>query len=144
MAIRACHHLSVVDIDRLEDRLYGHNCEATGHHDGLGLAFEALDEQGSQIGTIAGYTWAGMGEIRQLWVDKRHRGLGLGRKLIDAAVLEAEARGCRHIWVMTHSFQAPGLYEKCGFLRTAELADWPPGHSKIILRRGLRSPQHGE
>ena len=66
MKIRPCHDLSVNDTDRLEDSLYSHNCEATGHYDGQGLAFEALDAEGVQIGVIAGYTWARMAEIRQL------------------------------------------------------------------------------
>lgn len=134
MNIRACHDLSINDIDRLEDRLYGHNREATGHRDGRGLAFEAFDADGVGIGGIAGYTWARMAEIRQLWVDEVHRGRGWGRALIEAAVAEAGVRGCRCVWAATHSFQAPGLYEKCGFERAAELADWPPGHSKIVLK----------
>ncbi len=62
MNIRACHDLLITDIDRLEDSLYGHNCEATGHHDGQSLAFEALDAEGVQIGVIAGYTWARQGQ----------------------------------------------------------------------------------
>ncbi|TGV75275.1 N-acetyltransferase, partial [Mesorhizobium sp. M00.F.Ca.ET.158.01.1.1] len=33
----------------------------------------------------------------------------------------------------SHDFQAPGLYEKAGFERMAELAGWPEGHSNIIL-----------
>lgn len=137
MNISARHDFPIADIDRLEDHLYGHNREATGHHDGQGLAFEVLDQQGIPFGAVAGYTWAGMAEIRQLWVDKNHRGYGWGRKLIEAAIAEAIARGCQHMWVTTHSFQAPGLYEKCGFQRAAELSDWPPGHTKIILRRRL-------
>jgi GNAT superfamily N-acetyltransferase len=137
MSITPRHDLSISDIDRLEDNLYGHNREATGHHDGLGLAFEALDAAGVPIAAIAGYTWAGMAEIRQLWVDHIHRGQGLGRALVAAAVAEAVARECHLVWVTTHSFQAPGLYEKCGFFRVAELADFPPGHSKIVLQRRL-------
>ena len=141
MNIRPCHDLSIANIDRLEDNLYDHNREAIGHHDGLGLAFESLDPDGVQVAAIAGYSWAGMAEIRQLWVDKIHRGHGLGRALVEAAVAEAVARNCHLVWVTTHSFQAPGLYENCGFLRMAELADWPPGHTKILLQRRLTIPR---
>ncbi len=137
MNIRPRHDLSISNINRLEGKLYGHNRKAIGHRDGMALAFEALDAAGAQIAAIAGYTWAGMAEIRQLWVDKLYRGHGLGRALVEAAVAEASARNCRLVWVTTHSFQAPGLYEKCGFLRMAELADWPPGHTKILLQRRL-------
>ena len=137
MTIRPCHDISAIEIDRLEHNLYTHNSQATGHRDGKGLAFKVLDANNVQIGAIAGYTWAGMAEIRQLWVDQDHRGQALARNLIEAAVAEAATRGCQVVWVTTHSFQAPGLYEQCGFQRIAELPDWPPGHTKIILRRSL-------
>jgi ribosomal protein S18 acetylase RimI-like enzyme len=133
------HNLSITDIDHLEDRLYDHNRRATGSDDGKGLAFVALDTKGTQIGAIAGHSWAGAAEIKQLWVDEGHRGLGIGRGLLEAAVVEASARGCQSIWVMSYDFQAPLFYETYGFHRAAELADWPPGHTHIILRRQLQA-----
>jgi GNAT superfamily N-acetyltransferase len=133
------HHLSVAEIECLEDRLYGHNKRATGRDDGKGLAFVAIDEHRIQIGAIAGYSWAGMAEIKQLWVDESHRGHGLGRRLLEAAIAEAVARGCQSVWAMSYTFQAPGLYEKCGFDRVTELPDWPPGHAHIVLRLQLKN-----
>ena len=91
------HNLSITDIDHLGDRLYDHNRRATGSDDGKGLAFVALDTKGTQIGAIAGHSWAGAAEIKQLWVDEGHRGLGIGRGLLEAAVVEASARGCQSI-----------------------------------------------
>lgn len=130
--------LSAVDIDRLEEQLYEHNRRATGQNDGRKLAFVALDPQGAQIGAIAGYSWANMAEIKQLWVDKSHRGRGHGRALLEAVITEATVRGCEIIWVMSYDFQAPVLYEKCGFERAAELAGWPPGHTHVVLCRRLQ------
>ena len=135
--ILARHNLSIADIDYLEDRLYHHNSRATGSDDGRGLSFLATDANGTQIGAIAGYTWAGMAEIKQLWVDEPHRGKGLGQKLLDAAVTEAIIRGCQVVWVASYDFQAPRFYEKFGFERQAELTDCPPGHTHFILRRRL-------
>jgi ribosomal protein S18 acetylase RimI-like enzyme len=131
------HHLSVAEIDRLEDRLYEHNRRAVGADDGCRFGFAALDAAGVEVGAIAGYTWAAMAEIKQLWVAETRRGEGLGRALVEAAVAEARARDCRIMWVMSYDFQAPGLYERCGFERAAELADWPPGRSHVVLRRRL-------
>ena len=136
--IRPRHDLSLRDIECLEDRLYDHNRRATGKHDGQRLAFVALDSAGQQIGAIAGYTWAGIAEIKQLWVDEAHRRTGIGRRLLDAAIAEASHRHCQCVWVMSYEFQAPGLYEKCGFERVAELQDWPPGYSHVVLRRWLQ------
>jgi ribosomal protein S18 acetylase RimI-like enzyme len=133
------HHLSITEIGCLEDRLYNHNRRATGRDDGKGLVFVAVDEHGIQIGAIAGYSWAGIAAIKQLWVDEDHRGHGLGRTLLDAAVDEAIVRGCESVWTLSYTFQAPGLYEKCGFERVAELTGWPPGHANIVLRRQLKA-----
>ncbi len=107
--IRPRHDLTISEIDRLEHRLYDHNRQATGRHDGKDLAFVAVDEHGTQIGAIAGYSWAGIAEIKQLWVDEHQRGHGIGRALLEAAIAEARARGCQAIWALSYSFQAPGL-----------------------------------
>jgi len=131
------HDFSLAEIDRIEDRLYDHNRVAVGRDDGRKLGFSALDRRGVPVGAIAGYSWAGMVEIKQLWVAETHRGQGVGRSLLDAAIAEARARGCRLLWVMTYSFQAPGFYERRGFERAAELDDWPPGHAHIVLRLRL-------
>jgi ribosomal protein S18 acetylase RimI-like enzyme len=136
--IESRHDMSIIDIDRLEDRLYDHNRRATGSDDGKGLAFVAIDAQGTQIGAVAGYSWARMAEIKQLWVDEAARDRGLGRSLLEAAVAEALVRGCQSVWVMSYDFQAPNFYERLGFRREAELADWPPGHTQVILRRRLQ------
>jgi ribosomal protein S18 acetylase RimI-like enzyme len=131
------HNLSALEVDRLEDRLYAHNRRVTGRDDGKGLAFVAVDTRGIQIGAIAGYSWAGIAEIKQLWVDEHCRGVGIGRRLLEAAIAEAIVRRCQAVWVLSYDFQAPGLYEKCGFHRVAELTDWPPGHTHVVLCRRL-------
>jgi ribosomal protein S18 acetylase RimI-like enzyme len=77
------HDLSLIEIDHLEDRLYDHNRRSTGRDDGKALAFVAVSEHGVQMGAIAGYSWAGVAEINQLWVDGDHRGHGVGRRLLD-------------------------------------------------------------
>ena len=57
--------------------------------------------------------------------------------LLNAFVAEAASRGVRRIWVASYDFQAPGMYEKAGFKRVAELAGWPEGHSNVILCKTL-------
>jgi N-acetylglutamate synthase-like GNAT family acetyltransferase len=133
------HNLSAIEIDQLEDRIYSHNCRSTGRDDGKQMGFVAVDEHGIQVGALAGYSWAGVAEIKQLWVDGDRRGHGIGLRLLDAAVAEAVTRDCRSVWVMSYDFQAPAFYEKRGFERVAELKDWPPGHAHIVLRRRLKA-----
>ena len=136
-AIRPRHDFSPLEIDALEDRLYEYNRAATGHADGRGLGFEIIGEDGAQIGAIAGHTWGGVAEIAQLWVDPAHRGRGAGLQLLDAALAEAKARGCRQMFLMTYDFQAPWLYERRGFTRVIEIPDWPLGHTHILMRLEL-------
>ena len=135
--IQTRHDLSLEEIDAIEDRLYNDNRRATGHGDGRGLGFVIRDEAGRTIGVAAGYSWAGASELKQMWIDEAYRGRGYARALLDAFVEEAARRGVRRVWVASYDFQAPGMYEKTGFERVAELAGWPEGYSNIILCKTL-------
>jgi N-acetylglutamate synthase-like GNAT family acetyltransferase len=129
----AHHDMTPTEIDWIEDRLYEHNIAATGRADGEGLGFEIRDAEGRIVGVAAGYTWAGVSEIKQLWVEEASRGRGYGVALLNAMVAEAERRGVRQIWVASYTFQAPGMYEKAGFRRMAQFEGWPEGHTNVIL-----------
>ena len=137
MRLEPRHEMTADDVDWIEDRLYEFNKAATGYHDGLGLGFAFVDDAGETIAITAGYTWARVSEIKQMWVHEAHRGRGLGRALLDAMVEEAAARGVLRIWVSSYAFQAPGMYEKAGFRRMAELDGWPEGHVNVILCKTL-------
>jgi ribosomal protein S18 acetylase RimI-like enzyme len=137
MALKPRHDFTPTEIDGLEDRLYAHNGVAVGRDDGEGLGFVIEDDAGKMLGAAAGYTWAGISEIRQMWVDPACRGRGYGRDLLNAMVEEARRRGVSRIWVASYDFQAPGLYERAGFKRVAELDGWPEGHVNIILCKTL-------
>ena len=132
------HDLTPMEVDALEDRLYEHNSAATGRDDGHGMGFVIHDETGRMVGATAGYTWAGMSEIKQIWVDEAFRGQGYGRALLEAMIAEAGRRGVLRIWVASYDFQAPGMYERAGFNRMAELEGWPEGHVNVILCKTLR------
>lgn len=135
--IQPCHDLSPQAIDAIEGRLYDHNRRAVGRDDACGLGFAARDAAGRMIGAVAGYSWAGTSELRQLWVHEEHRGRGLARDLLDRFAVEAARRGVRRIWVASYDFQAPQMYERAGFQRMASLADWPEGHTNVILCKTL-------
>jgi ribosomal protein S18 acetylase RimI-like enzyme len=131
------HDLTPMEIDAIEDRLYEHNRAATGRDDGQGLGFIVRDEGGTTVAITAGYTWAGVSEIKQMWVDERFRGQGYGRALLDAMVTEAQRRGVSRVWVSSYDFQAPEFYERAGFKRMAEFDGWPEGRVNVILCKSL-------
>ncbi|MBZ9693615.1 MULTISPECIES: GNAT family N-acetyltransferase [unclassified Mesorhizobium] len=122
-----------MELSSLEDRLNRDNRRMIDRDDDRGLTFVIRDGAGHAVGVAAGYSWAGTSELTLMWIDEAHRGRGYARQLLDAFVAEAADRGVRKIWVSSHDFQAPGLYEKAGFERMAEFSGWPEGHSNIIL-----------
>jgi len=138
--IQPQHDLSPIEIDAFEQWIYKHNRHAIGRNDARGLGFVIRDEAGRTIGVAAGYSWAGTSELKQMWVDEAYRGRGYARALLNAFVAEAATRGVRRIWVASYDFQAPEMYEKAGFKRMAEFAEWPEGHFNVVLCKTLNAP----
>ena len=130
------------DVERLEallaDLIYEFNARAIDRFDARSLG-AALREGGGQIiAAISGYTWAGCCHITHLWVSAEQRRNGLGRKLLAGAEAEAIRRGCQVIHLSTHSFQAPGFYERVGYARQAIVANHPIGHFSIFYAKTLK------
>jgi GNAT superfamily N-acetyltransferase len=87
--IEAKHDLTPNEISAIEDRLYDHNSYATGRHDGRGLGFAIRGDVGQMIGVAAGYTWSGISELKQMWIEEAYRGRGYARALLNAFIVEA-------------------------------------------------------
>ena len=80
--------------------------------------------------------------VTHLWVAENCRSQGLGRWLLESAEAEALRRNCSQVILSTHSFQAPGFYERQGFAPVASVQDWPAAHSpssKAARRPSLSS-----
>jgi ribosomal protein S18 acetylase RimI-like enzyme len=125
------------DIEYLEDRLYEFNEEKTGIADGRALALFLRDEERNIVAGVAGHTWGGTCELRQVWVAESLRRRGIGRRLLMEAEAEAVRRGCLQLVLTTHSFQAPRFYEKLGFVVVSRVPEYPRGHTQIVMRKRL-------
>lgn len=125
------------DVQYLEDRLYEFNSAVTGLGDGQWLTIVVRDDDHRLVAGICGNTWGGCAEIRQFWVHEALRGRGLGTRLLQAAEDEARRRGCRQIFLMTFSFQAPAFYARRGFEVIAVVDDHPRGYRNMLLRKRL-------
>ena len=96
------------------------------------------DDAGSIVGGVAGnYGSFGWLYVDALWVSEEIRGQDHGTKLLEKIEAEAAKHGCTNVFLSTFSFQAPEFYKKLGYTVFAELDDFPPGHSRLFLRKVL-------
>ena len=70
-------------------------------------------------------------------VDEILRKKGYGKKLLNAAELEAKENGCIFSTLDTWDFQAEGFYLKNGYERIGEIKKYWREHSRIFLRKAL-------
>lgn len=71
-------------------------------------------------------------------VDPAWRSRGIGAGLLAAACRQAVGLGCRHAYVDTMDYQAPGFYLAHGFEIAGRIPDWDShGHAKLYLTRAL-------
>jgi putative acetyltransferase len=73
----------------------------------------------------------GEGELKRLWVDPAHRGQGVAKALVLAALDEADGRPVR-LSVWRWRTAALALYARLGF---TEVEPWDPRPGLVCLRR---------
>ncbi len=101
----------------------------------LHLSIFEMDREGKIVGALMGRIYWNWLSIDDFFVDRSHRGMGLGSRLIREAEQQARAKNCKHALVKTFSFQAQPFYEKHGFEVCGILEDYPPGHQIISLAK---------
>lgn len=125
------------DVALLDARLYEFNAAATGVDDGRLLAIFVRDSDGTIVAGLHGWTWGGTGFVQAIWVHEKLRRRGLGSRLLGAAEAEARRRGCHHMDLDTHGYQAPGFYRRLGYDVIGELPGWPGDDIRIFFRKRL-------
>ena len=101
------------------------------------LVVTLQDGVGNILGGLQGGTSWNWLHVDELWLSEDLRGQGYGSKLMLAAETEAVRRGCDHAMVDTFDFQAPGFYQKLGYVEWGVLEDYPSGHRRIFYRKDL-------
>jgi ribosomal protein S18 acetylase RimI-like enzyme len=121
----------------LAAKVHEFNVDATGIRDARELLAVDTTAAGELRAGIHGWTWGGTGWIESLWVRRDARRQGLGSRLLAEAEAEARRLGCSQMALDTHSFQAPGFYERHGYEVVGEIQDYPAGHSFLQMRKPL-------
>jgi ribosomal protein S18 acetylase RimI-like enzyme len=119
------------------DHLDAYNIAVTGLGEYSPVNLFLRDRGDEVLGGLLGGVWGGVLFVRILWISETLRGQGHGRRLLEAAERRAVERGCRHVFLDSFSFQAPGFYEKQGYQVYARAEDWPVGHAHYFLRKDL-------
>ena len=122
-------------IQFLEEKIYEYNSTSIDKRDGDYFTRMIRDESGDIVAGIAGWTWAGICEITQLWVTESRRKNGIAKILLEAAEDEAISNQCFTILVRSYSFQAPFFYEKNGYKVEHVLDSFPLGYKYYILTK---------
>lgn len=121
----------------LAERIYAFNAQATGLFDGEVFAASIRGPTGEIIAAVSGHTWGGTCQVTHLWVHEAQRRKGLGMALMNAVESEAMRKDCGQVLLSTHSFQAPGFYERLGYKREASIEGYPKGHANVFYLKKL-------
>ena len=122
-------------VEELRNAVIAFNVAATGFSDGASLGCLLRDDDLRLVAGLDGFTWGGYAMIEWLWVDDEHRHAGLATRLVRAAEYEAARRGCVVVRVNTHTFQAPGFYERLGYSEIGRAHDTPVGHGEVFFEK---------
>jgi ribosomal protein S18 acetylase RimI-like enzyme len=97
----------------------------------------SLREKGKIVGGIVAQIFFGWMFVEFFWIDDKHRGRGLGQRLLEAAEAQARKKGVKNVYLDTFSFQAPGFYKKLGYREFGRLKKYPAGHDRVWLTKAL-------
>lgn len=92
--------------------------ELASHFSGPGRRFWLIEDAGRVVGTVAiDRRGQGLAELKKMFLDRRYRGRGLGKRMLRAALAFARRCGYRRVMLETHSSldEAIGLYRRAGF-----------------------------
>jgi GNAT superfamily N-acetyltransferase len=123
----------------LDRGLREHNLAATGTsgQDRGSFSVKVTGADGEIIGGLTAWTWAGLCGFTMLWVRPDHRGGGWGAKILAAAEEEARRRGCDRACLSSYTFQAPGFYQKYGYVETGRTPGIPGGGEDVHMFKRL-------
>jgi GNAT superfamily N-acetyltransferase len=124
---------------RLDAELSEFNLATSGVHVRSEFTVKIEDDADGLVAGLSGWTWGTCAGISLVWVRADRRAQGAGARLLAAAERVARERGCHQIVVSSFTFQAPGFYERHGFVETGRTDGLPiEGAADVHLAKRLR------
>ena len=125
--------------DPFDAELSEYNLATSGVHVRSEFTVKIEDDAGDLVAGLSGWTWGTCAGISLVWVREDRRTQGAGARLLAAAERVARERGCHQIVVSSFTFQAPGFYERHGFVETGRTEGLPiEGAADVHLAKRLR------
>lgn len=104
----------------------------------------AVTQAGHVVGYVLGWFAAGDGEIANIAVAREARGKGIGGRLLDEAIMTAQATGAVtiHLEVRESNLPAQALYASRRFTPVGRRRGYyrEPPEDAIVLRRTFGAP----
>jgi GNAT superfamily N-acetyltransferase len=125
------------DVQAIQDGLKGFNDAITGDGGYERVTLVIRDDLGQVKGGLLGHIYWQWLYVGILWLHEDIRRMGYGSQLLAQVEEIAVEKGCHSIHLDTMSFQAPDFYLKHGYTIWGQLDDFPPGHSRIFLKKSL-------
>lgn len=89
-------------------------CSISSLYDRLRDFVVSVDRENSIVGVCALHiTWENLAEVRSLAVTESHQGRGIGAKLVQHCLMEADMLGISKIFTLTYQ---PEFFRKQGFV----------------------------
>lgn len=120
-----------------EDKLLRFNESKIAGYSYDGFIYKINDDSNTVIAGINCKIGGGWLYIAGLWVSEKHRGKGLGEKLLAASERKAIEENCHSSYLFTYDFQAPDFYLKNGYKVFGELDRFCDNHVKIFMKKSL-------
>ncbi len=125
---------------RLSAELDVHNFAASGVSNLREFTVKAEDDAGELVAGLSGWTWGTCAGIAMVWVRQDSRHAGWGGVMLEAAEEIALERGCEQMTVSSFTFQAPGFYERHGYVEFARTEGLPvAGAADVHFSKRLRA-----
>jgi len=123
------------DNDWIRTQLGLWNIKVTGYTDYAPANFIIRDSDNRIWGAVLAYVWAKWLHVDILWLHEDVRDQGWGTRLLESAHEIGRQKGAEAAWLDTFSWQARPFYERFGYEAVFEVHDFPPGHSRIFMRK---------
>lgn len=131
------HLLSGEEYNTIDQGLIDHSKDFFDFDSSLNFAFLVRDENNAIIGGCYGVSFYNALHLEQIWVDKLHRGQGIGSNLVRLAEEIAKERGYPLMTLNTMSWEAPEFYAKLGFKQCGVIDGYVNGAKRYMFSKRI-------